>query len=82
MSFFKVFVVHEPTLFHIELLTTSFPEKDIPNFHKFLFNQVFEGKRHSVQPQNGIPGFSLHFPKEPSYGYLRFVGNGKIPLGK
>ena len=24
-----------------------------------------------------IPGFSLHFPKELSYGYLRFEGNGK-----
>ena len=42
--------------------------------------QVFEEKRHGVQPQNGIPGFSLHFPKELSYGYLRFEGNGKIPL--
>ena len=32
-----------------------------------------------VQPQNGIPGFSLHFPKELSYGYLRKVHweNGK-----
>ena len=29
-----------------------------------------------------IPGFSLHFSLEPSYGYLRFEGNGKIPLGK
>jgi len=27
------------------------------------------GKRHGVQPQNGIPGFSLHFSKEFSYGY-------------
>jgi hypothetical protein len=40
-----------------------------------------EEKRLSVQPQNGIPGFILHFPFEPSYGYLRFEGNGKIPLG-
>ena len=24
----------------------------------------------------------MHFPLEPSYGYLRFEGNGKIPLGK
>jgi hypothetical protein len=31
-------------------------------------------KRHGVQPQNGIPGFSLHFSKELSYGYLRFEG--------
>ena len=29
--------------------------------------QVFEGKRHDVHPQNGIPGFSFHFPKELSY---------------
>ena len=29
-----------------------------------------------------IPGFSLHFPLELSYGYLRFEGNGKIPLGR
>ena len=37
---------------------------------------------HGVQFQNGIPGFSLHFPKELSYGYLRFEGNGKIPWGR
>ena len=24
----------------------------------------------------------LHFPKELSYGYIRFEGNGKIPLGR
>ena len=41
--------------------------------------QFFERKRHGVQPLNGIPGFSLHFSKELSYGYLRFEGNGKIP---
>ena len=41
-----------------------------------------EKKRLGVQPQNGIPGFILHFPFEPSYGYLRFEGNGKIPLGR
>ena len=44
--------------------------------------QVFEGKRHCVHPQNGTPGFSLHFPKQLSYGYLRFEGYGKIPLGR
>jgi hypothetical protein len=36
-------------------------------------------RERGFQPQNGIPGFSLHFPKELSYGYLRFEGNGKIP---
>ena len=29
-----------------------------------------------------VPGFSWHFPKEISYGYLRFEGNGKILLGR
>ena len=29
-----------------------------------------------------IPDFFLHFPNELSYGYLRFEGNGKIPLGR
>ena len=29
-----------------------------------------------------IPDFFLHFPNELSYGYLRFKGNGKIPLGR
>ena len=24
-----------------------------------------------------VPGFSLHFPKEISYDYLKFEGNGK-----
>ena len=29
-----------------------------------------------------IADFFLHFPKKLSYGYLRFEGNGKIPLGR
>ena len=41
-----------------------------------------EKKRLGVQPQNGIPGFILHFLLEPSYDYLSFEGNGKIPLGR
>ena len=41
---------------------------------------LIEAKRLGVQPQNGIPDFILHFPLEPSYGYLRFEGNEKIPL--
>ena len=60
-------------------------EPSKPHRKNIFFNtqqQVFEGKRHGVQPQNGIPGFSLHFPKELGYGYLRFEGNGKIPLGR
>ena len=39
---------------------------------------IFEGKRLGVHPPNGITGFSLHFPKELSYGYLWFAVNGKI----
>ena len=33
-------------------------------------------------PLSIIPGFFLHSSLEPSYGYLRFEGNGKIPLGR
>jgi hypothetical protein len=29
-----------------------------------------------------IPDFFLHFPNKLSYGYLRFEGDGKIPLGR
>ena len=29
-----------------------------------------------------IPDFFLHFPNELSYGYLRFEGNGEIPMGR
>ena len=29
-----------------------------------------------------IPVLFFHFPKELSYGYIRFEGNGKIPLGR
>ena len=46
------------------------------------YQQVFEGKRHGVHPENGIPDFSLQFSKELSYGYLRFERNGIIPLGR
>ena len=33
-------------------------------------------------PPNWNARFFLHFPKELSYGYLRFDGNGKISLGR
>ena len=32
--------------------------------------QIFERKRHGVQPQNRIPDFSLNFPKELRASYL------------
>ena len=44
---------------------------------EMIQQQVFEGKRHGVHPQNGIPGFSFHFSKELSYGwyYEKWVGH-------
>jgi hypothetical protein len=36
----------------------------------------------STSKMEYVPGFSLHFPKELSYGYLRFEGNGKNSFGK
>jgi hypothetical protein len=47
-----------------------------------LLNINYLTYRLGVQPQNGIPDFILHFPLEPSDGYLRFEGNGKISFGK
>ena len=39
---------------------------------------MLEKKWLGVQPLFILPGFSLHFPLELSYGYLRFEGNGKM----
>ena len=54
------------------------------NFNLFIFdlNIRFLRERGMVHPQNGIPGFFVHFLIELSYGYHRFEGNGKIPLGR
>ena len=56
----------------------------LPALYYIGFNNKFLTERGmaGVHPQNGIPGFSLHFPKEPSYGYLKFEGNRIIPLGR
>ena len=43
---------------------------------------AFEGKRHGVQLAIHNTRLFLHFPNELCYGYLRFEGNGKIPLGR
>ena len=43
---------------------------------------ILEKKRLGVQPTFHNTTFFLHFPNELSYGYLRFEGNGKIPLGR
>jgi hypothetical protein len=40
----------------------------------FVLTTGFEGKRHGVQTQNGIPGFSLHFPKKPKLAIAKFIG--------
>ena len=45
---------------------------------RILINNRFLRKR----GMEYLPGFSLNFPKELSYGYLKFEGNGKISLGK
>jgi hypothetical protein len=43
------------------------------HFRNILFNHRFLRERGlASNPKNGIPGFSLNFPKELSYGYLRF----------
>ena len=43
---------------------------------------ILENKRLGVQPTFHNTRLFLHFPKELSYGYLSFEGNGKIPLGR
>ena len=50
---------------------------------KILFN-ISNWRKRGVasNPLLIIPGFFLHFSLEPSYGYFRFEGNGKIPLGR
>ena len=50
-----------------KLSTVNFQFKEVFGNSKNLPQQVFEGKSSGVNPQNGIPGFSLHFPKELSY---------------
>ena len=49
---------------------------------EMLFNISTWRKRGlASNPLFRIPGFFLHFSLELSYSYLRFEGNGKIPLG-
>ena len=56
----------------------------ILNWHTnfvILFNNRFLRERGMASnPKMEYQVFSLHFPKELSYGYLRFEGNWKIPL--
>ena len=55
---------------------------------KTTVTELLINRRNSVErtlasnPLFIIPGFSLHFPLELSYGYLCLKGNGKIPLGR
>ena len=44
-----------------------------------FISNLKNGELARIHPKYGIPGFSLQFPKELSYGYLRFKGNRKIP---
>ena len=65
-------------------------EQKLPDLFLDINNKVIyyrgvdnkQEKRLGNHSQNGIPGFILYFPLEPSYGYLTFEGNGKIPLGR
>ena len=48
-----------------------------------VFNRLSRRKRGMASnPLFIIPDFFLHFPNELCYGYLKFEGNGKIPLGR
>ena len=50
---------------------------------KLRFNRSSRRKRGMASnPLFIIPDFFLHFPNELCYGYPRFEGNGKIPLGR
>ena len=50
---------------------------------KIVLNRSSRRKRSMVStPLFIMPDFFLHFPNEVCYGYLRFEGNGKIPLGR
>ena len=47
------------------------------------FNRSSRRKRGiASNPLFIIPDFFLHFPNELCYGYIRFEGNGKIPVGR
>ena len=49
----------------------------------FLLNRLSRRKRGMAsKPLFIIPDFFLHFTNELSYGYLRYEGNWKIPLGR
>ena len=51
-------------------------------FRYFINRSSWRKRGVASTPLLMIPGFFLHFSLEPSYGYLRFEGNGKIPLGR
>ena len=51
------------------------------NFEQVIFNRSSRRKRGMASnPLFIIPDFFFHLPNELCYGYLRFEGNGKIPL--
>ena len=43
-----------------------------------LNNRFFDGKRLGVHPQNGIPGFILHFPLDLAMATLGLKEMGKF----
>jgi hypothetical protein len=75
---------------HLEFLVPIIYKKN-NHFSKFLLLQSYlkylnrlprRRRGMASNPLFIIPDFFLHFPSELSYGYLRFEGNGKIPLGR
>ena len=66
---FNIFYLSFTELFH-----------GISSIHLRFNNRFLRERGMASNPKmEDIPGFSLYFPKELSYGYLRFEGNGKIP---
>ena len=52
------------------------------NADNFINRFLRERGMASTPKMEYVPGFYFHFPKELSYGYLRFEGNGKNLSGK
>ena len=62
--------------------STTIGKRVIKNV-KILLNRSSRRKRGMVSnPLFTMPDSFLYFPNELCYGYLRFEGDGKIPLGR
>ena len=54
----------------------------LKNIDPGLADRLYEAKKHGVKPTFHNTRLFLNFSNELCYGYLRFEGNGKIPLGR